>query len=47
MMLAPNEHVGLMEVIFFLDDVTPFEVSNMIIHYKYMKYNTFVNLSQE
>ncbi|MDU2501675.1 MAG: GntR family transcriptional regulator, partial [Lactobacillus gasseri] len=47
LMLAPNEPVGVMEGIFFLDDGTPFEVSNMRIHYKYMKYNTFVNLSQE
>ena len=46
-MLALNEPVGVMEGIFFLDDGTPFEVSNMRIHYKYMKYNTFVNLSQE
>ncbi|MBP2057564.1 DNA-binding GntR family transcriptional regulator [Lactobacillus colini] len=47
LMLAPNEPVGIMSGIFFLDDGTPFEVSNMRIHYKYMKYNTFVNLSQE
>ncbi|MBD5430294.1 GntR family transcriptional regulator [Lactobacillus sp.] len=47
LVLAPNEPVGIMSGIFFLDDGTPFEVSNMRIHYKYMKYNTFVNLSQE
>ena len=47
LMLAPNEPVGVMEGIFFLDDGTPFEVSNMRIHYKYMKYNTFVNLNGE
>ena len=44
--LAANEPVGVMSGIFFLDDGTPFEVSNMRIHYKYMKYNTFVNLNQ-
>lgn len=33
--------------VFFLDDGTPFEVSNMRIHYRYMKYSTFVNLDQE
>lgn len=47
LMLAPNEPVGVLSGIFFLDDGTPFEVSNMRIHYKYMKYNTFVNLGQE
>lgn len=47
LMLAPNEPVGIISGIFFLDDGTPFEVSNMRIHYKYMKYNTFVNLNQE
>ncbi|MEY8441103.1 GntR family transcriptional regulator [Lactobacillaceae bacterium 24-114] len=45
--LKENEPVGIMEGVFFLDDGTPFEVSNMRIHYKYMKYNTFVNLDQE
>lgn len=44
--LTANEPVGVMSGIFFLDDGTPFEVSNMRIHYKYMKYNTFVNLNQ-
>lgn len=47
LMLTPNEPVGVLSGIFFLDDGTPFEVSNMRIHYKYMKYNTFVNLGQE
>lgn len=46
LMLAPNEPVGIMEGIFFLDDGTAFEVSKMRVHYKYMKYNTFVNLNQ-
>ena len=44
--LQANEPVGVMEGIFFLDDGTPFEVSNMRIHYKYMRYNSFVNLNQ-
>ncbi|WP_310651987.1 GntR family transcriptional regulator [Lactobacillus jensenii] len=44
--LQTNEPVGVMEGIFFLDDGTPFEVSNMRIHYKYMRYNSFVNLNQ-
>ena len=39
LMLEPNEPVGIIEGIFFLDDGTPFEVSNMRVHYKYMKYN--------
>ncbi|MCI1466871.1 MAG: GntR family transcriptional regulator [Lactobacillus sp.] len=42
--LTPTEPVGVMSGIFFLDDGTPFEVSNMRVHYKYMKYNTFVDL---
>ncbi|MCW3778129.1 GntR family transcriptional regulator [Levilactobacillus namurensis] len=45
--LAPNEPVGVMEGIFFLDDGTPFEVSNMHLHYKYLKYGTFVNLNED
>lgn len=45
--LTATEPVGLMEGVFFLDDGTPFEVSNMRIHYQYMKYSTFVNLDQE
>ncbi|APT18615.1 MULTISPECIES: GntR family transcriptional regulator [Amylolactobacillus] len=40
--LAPTEPVGTMAGIFFLDDGTPFEYSKMRLHYKYMKYNTFV-----
>ncbi|MHA8110546.1 GntR family transcriptional regulator [Lactobacillaceae bacterium Melli_B4] len=43
--LTPTEPVGVMEGIFFLDDGTPFEVSNMRLHYKYLKYNTFVQIS--
>lgn len=42
--LAPTEPVGIVSGVFFLDDGTPFELSNMRIHYKYMKYNTFVSL---
>lgn len=45
--LRATEPVGTIEGIFFLDDGTPFEVSNMRIHYKYMKYSTFVSLDQE
>ncbi|PWF99849.1 GntR family transcriptional regulator [Levilactobacillus bambusae] len=45
--LKPTEPVGIMEGIFFLDDGTPFEVSNMRLHYKYLNYNTFVNLDEE
>ncbi|KIM18567.1 GntR family transcriptional regulator [Apilactobacillus kunkeei] len=40
--LKPTEPVGVMEGIFFLDDGTPFEVSNMRLHYQYLRYNTFV-----
>lgn len=46
LMLEPNEPVGIIEGIFFLDDGTPFEVSNMRVHYKYMKYSSFVNLNK-
>lgn len=45
--LQPNEPVGVMEGIFFLDDGTPFEVSNMRLHYQYMKYGTFVDLNED
>ena len=45
--LKPTEPVGVMSGIFFLDDGTPFEVSNMRIHYKYMKYNNFVDLDAD
>lgn len=45
--LSESEPVAVMEGIFFLDDGTPFEFSNMRIHYKYLKYNTFVDLDQE
>ncbi|EHL98441.1 GntR family transcriptional regulator [Lentilactobacillus parafarraginis] len=44
--LKPVEPVGVMEGIFFLDDGTPFEVSNMRLHYKYLNYNTFVDLNE-
>ncbi|MDF7639221.1 GntR family transcriptional regulator [Lactobacillus sp. ESL0791] len=46
MQLASTEPVGVMEGIFFLDDGTPFEVSNMRVHYQYMRFNTFVNLNR-
>ena len=45
--LEPTEPVGIMEGIFFLDDGTPFEVSNMRLHYQYLNYNTFVSLDEE
>ncbi len=45
--LSKTEPVGVMAGIFFLDDGTPFEVSNMRLHYQYLKYNTFVNLDQD
>lgn len=45
--LKPTEPVGIISGIFFLDDGTPFELSNMRIHYRYMKYNTFVSLDTE
>ncbi len=44
--LKSVEPVGVMEGIFFLDDGTPFEVSNMRLHYKYLNYNTFVDLNE-
>lgn len=42
--LHPNEPVGVMEGIFFLDNGTPFEFSRMRLHYKYMKFNSFVSI---
>ncbi len=42
--LTPQEPVGVMSGIFFLDDGTPFELSNMRLHYRYMKYNALVEL---
>ncbi|MCF6515279.1 UTRA domain-containing protein [Lactobacillus sp. S2-2] len=45
--LKENEPVGIISGIFFLDDGTPFEVSNMRVHYKYLNYNNFVDLSDE
>lgn len=45
--LKPVEPVGIMEGVFFLDDGTPFEVSNMRLHYQYLNYNTFVSLDEE
>ncbi|WEV40239.1 GntR family transcriptional regulator [Lactobacillus sp. ESL0681] len=44
--LQTTEPVGVMAGIFFLDDGTPFEFSTMRIHYRYMRFNTFVNLNQ-
>lgn len=46
MKLKDTEPVGVMDGIFFLDDGTPFEVSNMRVHYEYMRFNTFVNLNE-
>ncbi|MQS77181.1 GntR family transcriptional regulator [Lactobacillus halodurans] len=45
--LKDNEPVGLMEGIFFLDDGTPFEFSTMKLHYKYFKYDSFVDLANK
>ena len=45
--LTPNEPVGIMEGVFFLDDGTHFEVSNMRIHHQYMRFNTFVSLGKD
>lgn len=42
--LKENEPVGIMEGIFFLDNGTPFEFSHMRLHYKYLKFNTFVSV---
>ncbi|GFZ26263.1 GntR family transcriptional regulator [Lactobacillus corticis] len=42
--LQPIEPVGVMEGIFFLDDGTPLEISNMRVHHDYMRFSTFVNL---
>ncbi|GAK30057.1 GntR family transcriptional regulator [Weissella oryzae SG25] len=47
MELMRNEPVGIMGGIFFLDDGTPFEVGSMRIHYKYMRYNSFISLDGE
>ncbi|WP_281166000.1 GntR family transcriptional regulator [Liquorilactobacillus sicerae] len=40
--LKPTEPVGVMEGIFFLDNGTPFEFSSMRMHYKYLKFNSFM-----
>ncbi|MCP0886536.1 GntR family transcriptional regulator [Ligilactobacillus sp. WILCCON 0076] len=42
--LGKNEPTGIMEGIFFLDNGTPFEFSHMRLHYKYLKFNTFVSI---
>lgn len=42
--LKENEPVSVMEGIFFLDNGTPFEFSQMRLHFKYLKFNTFINL---
>lgn len=44
MNLTEQEPVGVMAGIYFLDDGTPFEVGTMRVHYKYMRYNSFVSL---
>lgn len=44
--LKSTEPVGIMSGIFFLDDGTPFEVSNMRVHYRFMRFNTFVSLTE-
>ncbi|MBT9672672.1 UTRA domain-containing protein [Secundilactobacillus kimchicus] len=45
--LSAVEPIAIMEGIFFLDDGTPFEVSNMRLRYDYFNYNTFVTLDEE
>ena len=45
--LSEVEPVGVMAGIYFLDDGTPFEVGTMRVHYKYMRYNSFVSLDGE
>ncbi|WP_057753943.1 GntR family transcriptional regulator [Weissella kandleri] len=45
--LAPNEPVGIMSGIYFLDDGTPYEYGTMRVHYKYMHYTSFVSLDGE
>ncbi|SCC06948.1 GntR family transcriptional regulator [Weissella bombi] len=45
--LQANEPVGIMSGVYFLDDGTPFEVGQMRVHYKYMRYNSFVSLDGE
>lgn len=42
--LDTNEPVGIMSGIFFLNNGTPFELSTMRVHYKYMKYDTFITV---
>nr|WP_235888131.1 GntR family transcriptional regulator [Neobacillus paridis] len=42
--LKENEPISIMEGIFFLDNGTPFEFSQMRFHYKYMKFNTIVSV---
>lgn len=45
--LTDVEPVGIMSGIFFLDDGTPFELSTMRLHYKYLHYNTLISLDSE
>lgn len=45
LLLKPVEPVGVMAGIFFSDDGTPFELSNMRVHYRYMRFNNLVSLS--
>ncbi len=42
--LLSTEPVGTLSGIFFLDDGTPFEYSQMRLRYDYMNYHTFVSL---
>lgn len=43
--LKPNEPTSVMEGIFFLDNGTPFEFSSMRLHYKFAKFNTFIDIN--
>ncbi|MDT3392528.1 MAG: GntR family transcriptional regulator [Bacillota bacterium] len=44
--LQANEPVGTMAGIFFLDDGTPIEYSFMRMHYRYLKFNSFVAIDK-
>lgn len=44
--LDSSEPVAIMSGIFFFDDGTPFEVSNMRVHYRYMRFGSLVSLNK-
>ncbi|PWG00242.1 GntR family transcriptional regulator [Levilactobacillus bambusae] len=45
--LTATEPVGIMAGTFFLDDGTPFEFSSMRVHYRYLNYNTSIDLAED